>query len=53
MLRIRFGVYYIMSPDYLNWIYDVDNDMEDLFGLSFTPLEDVIKEIIEAPNYFS
>ena len=35
-----------MCPDYLNWIYVVDNDMEDLFEHSVTPLEDEIKEII-------
>ena len=35
-----------MCPYYLNWIYVVDNDMEDLFEHSVTPLEDEIKEII-------
>ena len=35
-----------MCTDYLNWIYVVNNDMEDLFEHSVTPLEDEIKEII-------
>ena len=42
-----------MSTDYLNGIYDIQStDMEDLIGHPVTSLEDAIKEVIEAPNYF-
>lgn len=42
-----------MSSDYLIWIYDIhSNDTEDLIGYPVTSLENEIKEVIEAPNYF-
>ena len=56
--ELGFGIYYgmmckFMSSDYLNGIYDIhSNDMEDLIGHPVTSLENEIKEVIEAPNYF-
>ena len=56
--ELGFGVYFgifckFMSTDYLNGIYDIQStDMEDLIGHPVTSLEDAIKEVIEAPNYF-
>ena len=56
--ELGFGMYYgmmckFMSSDYLNGIYDIhSNDMEDLIGHPVTSLENEIKEVIEAPNYF-
>ena len=56
--ELGFGKYYcmkckFMNPDYTKGIYDVKStDLQDLMGHPQTPLEDAIKEIIEAPNYF-
>ena len=56
--ELGFGMYYGMmcqfiSSDYLNGIYDIhSNDTEDLIGHPVTSLENEIKEVIEAPNYF-
>ena len=56
--ELGFGMYYgmmckFMTPDYLNGIYDIhSNDMEDLISHPVTSLENEIKEVIDAPNYF-
>jgi len=53
-----FGKFYCMMikfmfDDYINGIYDVkSNDLEDLIGHEQTSLEDEIKEVMNAPNYF-
>ena len=42
-----------MYKDYMDGIYDVkSNDLQDLLGHPITSLEDEIKEVINAPNYF-
>lgn len=56
--ELGFGLYYtmmckFMHKDYMNGIYDVkSNDLQDLLGHPLTSLEDEIKEVINAPNYF-
>ena len=56
--ELGFGLYFgffvkFMCVDYLNGIYNIDStDMEDLMGHPLISLEDRIKEVIDAPNYF-
>ena len=56
--KIGFGKIYcmmckFMNEDYSKGIYDVQStDLEDLIGHPMTSLEDEIKEVIAAPNYF-
>ena len=58
MEKLGFGKYYcmmckFMNVDYSKGIYDVQStDLEDLIGHPMTSLEDEIKEVIAAPNYF-
>ena len=56
--ELGFGQYYemltkFMYTDYKNGVYGIkSNDLQELLGYPITTLEEGIKEVINAPNYF-